>query len=75
MAVLERTGAYLESFRGPMLIIWGMKDPFFGPPLLAEWRKRFPEAPVLEIPDAGHFLQEDAPEIIVPRIRSFLEGL
>ena len=75
MAVLERTGAYLEGFRGPVLIIWGMKDPAFRPAMLAEWRGRFPDAPVLELPDAGHFVQEDAPERIVPRIKRFLEGL
>ena len=75
MTVLERTGAYLESFRGPVLIIWGMKDPAFRPTMLAQWRKRFPDAPVLELPDAGHFLQEDAPDVVVARIKRFLAGL
>ncbi len=73
MAVLERTGKYLDSFTGPVLLIWGMRDPVFDSKLLAEWRARFPDAPVLEIDDAGHFLQEDAPELIVPRVRAFLD--
>ena len=51
-----------------------MKDRAFGEATLAEWRRRFPNAPVVEIPDAGHFLQEDAPEIIVPRVREFLSA-
>jgi haloalkane dehalogenase len=50
-----------------------MRDGFFGPPILDQWRERFPNAPVLELADAGHFLQEDAADRIVPRIRSFLE--
>ena len=70
--VLERTGAYLEGFDGPLLIVWGLRDPAFRPALLEQWRARFPNAEVLELEDAGHFLQEDRPEIIVPRIRAFL---
>lgn len=63
---LERDDAYLASFRGRVLLAWGMKDRAFSPQVLATWRKRFPHAPVLELPDAGHYLQEDAPERLVP---------
>lgn len=72
--LLERSGRFLDEFRGPVLIVWGMRDEFFGPALLDQWRERFPNAPVLELADAGHYLQEDAADRIVPRIRSFLEG-
>lgn len=72
--LLERSDAWLRSFRGPVLIVWGMRDGFFGPGLLAEWRERFPDAPVLELDSAGHYLQEDAAERIVPRIRAFLDA-
>ncbi len=73
--VLERAGAFLDGFRGPVLLVWGMRDPFFDAGLLAQWRERFPDAPVLELGDAGHFLQEDAPERIVPRVREFLASV
>lgn len=72
--LLVRTDAYLREFDGPVLIVWGMSDPVFAAPVLAEWRRRFPDAPVLELDDAGHYLQEDAPERIVPRIRTFLDA-
>lgn len=72
IALLEREGKWLETFRGEVLIFWGMKDFAFGPAMLGEWRRRFPQAPVLELPNAGHFLQEDAHEEIVPRIREAL---
>jgi haloalkane dehalogenase len=72
VALLEREGKWLETFRGEVLIFWGMKDFAFGPAMLGEWRRRFPQAPVLELPDAGHFLQEDAHEEIVPRVREAL---
>ncbi len=71
-ALLERSDRFLSEFRGPVLIVWGMRDPVFGEQILDEWRKRFPDAPVLEIEDAGHYLQEDAADQIVPRIRRFL---
>lgn len=72
--LLEASGRFLEAFRGPVLLVWGMLDPVFPPALLAQWRERFPDAPVLELDDAGHYLQEDAAERIVPQIRSFLDA-
>jgi haloalkane dehalogenase len=51
----------------PVTIAWAMKDPAFTPRWLDElWLKRFPDARVIRLPDAGHFLQEDAHEQIVP---------
>ena len=73
IGLLEREGEWLESFEGEVLLFWGMKDFAFGPPVLAEWKRRFPQAPVVELPDAGHFLQEDGYERIVPEIRALLE--
>jgi pimeloyl-ACP methyl ester carboxylesterase len=72
--LLERSGRFLDGFEGPVLIVWGMRDPVFGPALLGQWRERLPGAPVLELADAGHYLQEDAADRIVPRIRSFLDA-
>lgn len=70
--LLEAEDRFLARFAGPVLLMWGMRDPVFGPRILAQWRSRFPKAPVLELPEAGHFLQEDAPEAILARLRSFL---
>ena len=56
----------------PMLLLWGMQDWCFTPAFLAEFQRRFPEAQTLEIPAAGHYVFEDAPEILLPRIRQFL---
>jgi pimeloyl-ACP methyl ester carboxylesterase len=72
--LLEKQDEFLRRFRGPVLIVWGMRDPAFRPALLEEWRARFPGAPVLELPGASHYLQEDAYEEIVPRIRELLAG-
>jgi haloalkane dehalogenase len=72
--LLEAEDRFLRAFRGPVLILWGMRDPAFSPAILAEWRSRFPDARVVELEDASHFLQEDAWELIVPRIRELLRG-
>jgi pimeloyl-ACP methyl ester carboxylesterase len=37
-----------------------MKDPAFGESQLRRWRGTFPSAKVVELPDAGHFPQEEA---------------
>ncbi|MFA5203527.1 MAG: alpha/beta fold hydrolase [Lentisphaeria bacterium] len=56
----------------PLLLLWGMRDFCFTPAFLAEWRRRFPAATVVEFPDAGHYLLEDAGDQAIRRIREFL---
>lgn len=64
----------LESFRKPFLTLFGGADP-----VSKGWEKRaqrhIPGAAGQQhhvVPDAGHFIQEDAPEEMVQRIISFL---
>jgi pimeloyl-ACP methyl ester carboxylesterase len=66
-----------EHFRSkPVRISWAMKDPAFLPSYLdALWLDTFPEARVTKLEDAGHYLQEDAHERIVPELVSFVGGL
>jgi haloalkane dehalogenase len=56
----------------PLLIQWGMRDWCFTPFFLGLWKSCFPVAEADEY-DAGHYLLEDAGDVIIPRIRSFLE--
>ncbi len=58
----------------PMLICWGMKDWCFNGVFLDEWRKRFPNAVVKELPNAGHYILEDAHEEVVAAIKGFLRS-
>ena len=55
----------------PALIVWGMKDPAFQPPLLSRWRSVLPGAMVVELP-VGHWPQEEAPEAVTRAIEAFL---
>jgi pimeloyl-ACP methyl ester carboxylesterase len=66
-----------QHFRSkPVRIMWGMRDPAFTPQMLDNlWLRTFPTAEVTRLEDAGHFLQEDAHERIVPELLRFLAQL
>ncbi|MBI2890169.1 MAG: alpha/beta fold hydrolase [Nitrospirae bacterium] len=71
--LLEEIGAELMGWEVPAQIIWGMRDPVFGPWFLEEFERRLPNhAPSLRIEDAGHFLQDDTPDVISNKIREFM---
>ncbi len=57
----------------PKLICWGMKDPVLGPRALEFLHQRLGQAEVRKLPTARHFVQEDAPDEIVPYLLDFLE--
>lgn len=56
----------------PALLLWGGKDPTFGAAALARWRGMLAQARVVEFPEAGHFVQEEAPGEAARAIRGFL---
>lgn len=56
----------------PALVLWGMKDPAFGPDYLARWRQVLTHARIVELAAAGHFVQEEAPEEAAALILEFL---
>jgi pimeloyl-ACP methyl ester carboxylesterase len=57
----------------PALMIEGMLDRAIPPALaMADFRGLWPNAPVIQVPAAGHYLQEDAPETVVPLVQLFL---
>lgn len=56
----------------PVRLFWGMKDTFVPPALLQKWTQRFPAAEVTRVTDAGHFVQEERPDVIVKGIRELM---
>ena len=56
----------------PSLILWAMRDPAFGDVLLRGWLDRLPDAELVELADAAHFVPEDAHEQVVPVLLDFL---
>jgi pimeloyl-ACP methyl ester carboxylesterase len=58
----------------PAHICWGMRDVLFGPDVLDLWRAALPNAGVTRLEDAGHFVQEDAYEQVIPELLGLLEA-
>jgi haloalkane dehalogenase len=58
----------------PMCLIWGMRDWCFGPPFLERFCDFFPSAEVHRLPDAGHYVVEDAYEEIIPLVGAFVQN-
>lgn len=57
----------------PALMIEGMLDRAIPAALaLADFHGIWPTAPVVQVADAGHYIQEDAPELVIPAIQTFL---
>jgi len=57
----------------PHLVIWGTQDFVFHDYFRQGWRETVPDAEFHELPDANHFVVEDAHERIVPWVRDWLE--
>lgn len=55
----------------PITIIWGGQDFCFNDSFLARWREIYPEAAVMRVADAGHYILEDAREEVVSRLSVF----
>jgi haloalkane dehalogenase len=59
--------------RYPVLIVWGLKDPAFGPAVLSRWRQRLPDASVVELAHTGHWPHEEEPAQVADALRQFLQ--
>jgi len=70
--LLRRSEAFLQSFEGPALILWGLRDPHNGREVLESWKRRLPRASVIEVAQAGSLVQEDDPERLRRELEAFL---
>ncbi len=54
----------------PIVLVFGRKDRALASVgVIARWRQMFPSAIYVDLPDAGHYFQEDAPGAVVDAIR------
>jgi cis-3-alkyl-4-acyloxetan-2-one decarboxylase len=54
------------------LICWGGRDFCFNDSFYEQWRQRLPAAEAVHLPDAGHYVLEDAANDVIPRVERFL---
>lgn len=59
----------------PLTLVWGLRDFVFNRAVFPDWRQRYPQAPVLALPEAGHYLLEDEPARITDHIRNFINSV
>ncbi len=67
LPALQRAEAWALGFEGPTALVWGIRDPILGRALRHQ-QKAFPNASVRRA-EAGHFLQEEVPELLAEAIR------
>ena len=54
-----------------VVLLFGRKDPALASnSIIDRWRSEFPDATYIDLPDAGHYIQEDAADEIVEAIRT-----
>ena len=59
----------------PAMLAVGLKDHAIRPEnQIADFKGLFPDAPINTFEQAGHFCQEDIPEILVPLIHQFIQA-
>jgi len=58
----------------PVCIIWGMRDWCFSPRYLKRWQLYYPQAQVLKLDNAGHYVLEDECDQSVAAIKDFLKN-
>ncbi len=65
----------LEKLRAkPAMLAEGMLDRAMPPAMVMDdFRRLFPKGPIVELANAGHFCQEDAPETLVALIQQFIQ--
>jgi pimeloyl-ACP methyl ester carboxylesterase len=66
---------HFRPVRGPALVIWGDRDPYLNPHVLDGLPAWAPDARVLRLPQAGHWVQNEDPETVNRAILGFLTEL
>jgi haloalkane dehalogenase len=55
----------------PVVLLFGRKDwALASDSVIDHWRKKFPDATYIDLPDTGHYIQEDAPDEIIQAVRT-----
>ena len=66
--------ALAPSVKAPTLLIGGSSDPTAPPASLQALASRLADAETVELPDAGHAMQLDQPQLVSANLERFFEG-
>lgn len=73
LAPMRRIEEWVRAFVGPFTLVWGERDPILGR-ALARHERALPRARVVRTA-AGHFLQEEVPEVLAAEIRGLAQAV
>jgi pimeloyl-ACP methyl ester carboxylesterase len=68
----EVQGSY-GRLRCPVRLLWGVEDRWIPIERGRELAGLLPSCPLIEVPDCGHLMQEDAPEAVVAAAVGFFD--
>jgi pimeloyl-ACP methyl ester carboxylesterase len=57
----------------PTLLLWGERDPYLGKELTDGTERWVKNLKVVRVPEAGHFLHQEQPELVNEEIREFVK--
>ena len=72
-ALVVAAVAFVGGGETPTLLVWGAKDWVFDDHFLRGFQTRLPKAETLRIADAGHYVLEDARDVVLQRIERFFK--
>jgi pimeloyl-ACP methyl ester carboxylesterase len=72
MSYTDQIEDALSSLRCPVQVLWGTADAWVPIDTGRRFASMLPKASLVEVPGAGHLVQEDAPEAILAALRDFL---
>lgn len=61
----------LSSIQQPVQVIWGEADQLVSGRNLERWKKIFPKAKIVVLKDVGHFVADEAPELLAKELLGF----
>jgi pimeloyl-ACP methyl ester carboxylesterase len=73
--LLKNIEENLPNISGDKFILWGKKDFCFNQHFFERWKNIYPEAKYDLLEDAGHYLIEDQPELVLQKVKEFLACL
>lgn len=72
MKYTDEAESKLADFRCPVRLLWGAEDQWIPLELGRKLASLLPGCELVEVPNCGHLMQEDAPEVIVSEAMKFL---
>lgn len=73
LASLWQRRAMLQGL--PIAFVWGLMDPAVRPTCLERWLYAYPDAYAVRLDDVGHFVPEEAPDVVARAVKKLIDPL